>query len=158
MPESIALKALIPATPAVVYAAWLDGKIHGDMTGGDATCEARVGGQFSAWDGYIEGVNIELVEGTRIVQEWRSSEFPPGAPHSLLEITLRAASGGTELSLTHSNIPDGQGPQYARGWAEHYFAPMKEYFSSRVGKAKRAPAKKAAKRRPAPKAARRRAR
>lgn len=129
MPDAISLTALIPASPKAVYDAWLDGKKHGDMTGSDATVDARVGGLFTAWDGYIEGTTRELVPGRHIVQEWRTSEFPPHAPDSRVEIVLEAEGGACRLTLKHSNLPDGDGPKYKQGWEDYYFKPMQEYFA-----------------------------
>lgn len=134
------LVAVIPADPAEVYRAWLDGMEHARMTGGPATGSPVVGATHSAWDGYIQGENLELEEGARILQSWRTTEFPEDAPDSRLELLLHEDPGGTRLVLRHSEIPEGQGASYEEGWVEHYFEPMTEYF----GKAK-APAKTQAK-------------
>jgi hypothetical protein len=32
--------------------------------------------------------------------------------------------------VLHSAIPEGQGDQYAKGWQDHYFEPMRAYFST----------------------------
>ena len=67
----------------------------------------------------------------RIVQTWRSSEFPDDAPDSQIEVLLEDAEGGaaTMITLRHTEIPDGQGESYKQGWDESYFTPMNEYFS-----------------------------
>jgi activator of HSP90 ATPase len=134
MKRTIRLTATIPAKPAVVYAAWLDGKQHSAMTGEKATSQARVGGKFTAWDGYISGTHLELKPGKEIVQAWRSTEFPDDAPDSLLEVRFEAAPRGTKLTLIHSEIPDGQAESYAQGWREFYFAPMKKFFAAQKAK------------------------
>ena len=38
-------------------------------------------------------------------------------------------AGGTQLTLKHSGLPEGQGPGYKSGWGENYFDPMREYFA-----------------------------
>jgi len=129
MPDSITLTTTIPASPKAIYDAWLDSRKHGDMTGGDASVDGRVGGLFTAWGDYIEGTTRELVANQRIVQEWRTSEFPPNAPDSLVEITLEAVGGSCKLTLKHSKLPDGDGRKYTHGWEDYYFKPMKEYFA-----------------------------
>ncbi len=129
--DSFVVSAVIPATPEAVYKAWLSGKEHAAMTGGAATGSARVGGKFTAWDGYIEGKNLELEPGKRIVQSWRTTEFSDDDPDSRLEVVLAPAKGGTKVTLRHSDLPKGQGADYKSGWVEHYFEPMKEYFGSR---------------------------
>ena len=64
----------------------------------------------------------------RIVQSWRTTEFPPESPDSHLEIVLEELEEGTRFTLYHTELPDGQGEQYREGWEEHYFAGMREYF------------------------------
>jgi len=126
--ETIKQKVVIPAMPNEVYDAFLDAKIHSKFTGSKATCDPKVGGKFSAWDGYIYGKNLELEPGKRIVQEWASTDFPEGHPPSKLEITLKKAKGGTELTMVHSGIPAGQAADTAQGWIDFYWDPLKKYF------------------------------
>ncbi len=122
------IKTLIPASPEEVYTAWLSRDGHTKMTGGEATITAVVGESFTAWDGYIKGNNVELEPNAHIVQSWRTSDFADNDPDSQIEIVLRAVDGGTELTLTHTNLP-AHGEQYRTGWDESYFQPMKAYFS-----------------------------
>jgi len=128
--ESFTLTTIIPATPLRVYQAWLDEREHGAFTGAKAETEPGIGGAFTAWDGYIRGRTLELSEGQRILQSWRTSEFPPGSEDSLLEVLLEESSGGTRLTLRHSGIPEGQGESYEAGWVDHYFEPLKRYFAA----------------------------
>ncbi|MBI4407540.1 MAG: SRPBCC domain-containing protein [Candidatus Kerfeldbacteria bacterium] len=127
----ITLHTIIPATPAQIYAAWLDGKKHAAMTGGKATGSAKVGSKFTAWDGYIWGKNVKLLKDKLIVQAWRTSEFSDDDPDSTLTITLTKIKSGTKLSLKHGGTPKTQEASYRSGWHEHYFDPMQEYFASR---------------------------
>ena len=129
MPESIELSVILPATPQQVYEAWLSSQEHSAFTGDEATVDPTIGGKFTAHDGYIEGVTLELDPFQRIVQSWRTTDFPAGAADSRLEVTLEEASSGTRLTLLHTNIPDGQGNDYKQGWKDFYFEPMKQYFS-----------------------------
>jgi uncharacterized protein YndB with AHSA1/START domain len=48
------------------------------------------------------GKNLELDPGKKIVQSWRSTDFPKDAEDSLLEILLEKSGKGTKLTLTHS--------------------------------------------------------
>jgi activator of HSP90 ATPase len=64
------------------------------------------------------------------VQSWRTGEFAESDPDSRVEIVLESVDGGTRLTLTHGDIPEGQAESYKSGWEEWYFAPMREYFSS----------------------------
>ena len=128
MSDEFQVSDVIPATPEQVYDAWLDSREHSGMTGGAAMVDPAAGGRFTAWDGYITGTTLERKAYSRIVQTWRSTEFPDDSPDSRLYVTLKPAEAGTRVTLLHTDIPDGQGDRYRRGWAEAYFEPMKRYF------------------------------
>ena len=129
MSESFEVSTVLPASAERIYQAWLSSDEHAAFIGSSAEIDAAVGGAFSMWDGYIEGVNEELVPNRRIVQSWRTTEFPPESPDSRLEIVLEKVEEGTRLTLSHTELPEGQGKQYREGWEEHYFEGMREYFS-----------------------------
>jgi activator of HSP90 ATPase len=100
------------------------------MTGSPAKVSPELGGKFEAWDGYIHGINLELVPGKRIVQSWRTIEFSADEPDSRIEISLDAQGEQTRLTLHHTGLPP-HGKQYEQGWVESYFEPMKEYFKTK---------------------------
>jgi activator of HSP90 ATPase len=129
MSESFEISVDLPVGPEKIYQAWLDGSQHSALTGSMATCNPKVGGKFTASDGYIWGINLELQTNQRIVQAWRTSEFPVESPDSRLEIIFKPIKNGTRLILRHSNIPDGQGESYQQGWQDYYFDPLVAYFS-----------------------------
>lgn len=124
----ITVTSTFNATPHEVYEAWLSTDGHSAMTGSPAEVSNEVGGEFTAWDNYIWGTNLELIPDTKIIQSWRTTEFPDGAPDSELTIELEPEDDGTKLTLTHSNVPAGQEASYETGWQEHYFDPMQDYF------------------------------
>ena len=123
------IKEIFNTTPEQVYNAWLNSDLHTQMTGGEANCSDKMGGSFTAWDGYIEGVNIALVPNETIIQSWRTTEFADNEEDSQIEITLTKVDEGTELTLTHTNLPK-HGMQYLKGWEDHYFTPMQEFFGN----------------------------
>jgi uncharacterized protein YndB with AHSA1/START domain len=128
MTETIEISVVLPAHPKQVYQTWLTSTGHSAMVNAQADITPQVGARFSMWDGYITGQNIELLPNLRIVQAWRTVDFPKGSPDSRLEINLEDLSGETHLTLIQSSIPDGQGQEYKDGWVENYFEPMTEYF------------------------------
>ena len=125
------MSVVIPATPETIYKAWLNSKQHCEMTGAKAKVTPRIHSKFTAWDEYISGKNLELEAGKRILQSWRTTEFPDEAEDSLLEIVLKKKGTGTELFLKQWNIPFGQSKGYKQGWIDFYFDPMQEYFGDK---------------------------
>jgi activator of HSP90 ATPase len=130
MAHEFTVSDVLPATPQAVYDAWMSSEGHAAMTGGSAQIDARVGREYTAWDGYISGRTLVLEPGRRIVQAWRTTEFEPADPDSRLEVLLDAVPEGTKITLHQTEVPDGQSG-YEQGWQDNYFDPMREYFSSR---------------------------
>jgi len=150
MTNALKLSVELAVTPETLYGAWLSSAGHAKLTGGaQASVEPKVGGAHTAWDGYITGKNLVLEAPRRIVQSWRTTEFPAGAAESRVELRFDAVAGGTRLTLDHSAIPEGQSEMYAEGWVNFYFVPMRTLF----GQPKKAAPKKAAPKKAAPKKA-----
>jgi activator of HSP90 ATPase len=131
---TIRQKTFVPATPDEVYDAFMDAKKHSAFTGSKATSDPKVGGKFTAWDGYISCKNIELERGKKIVQEWSTTDWPDTSPPSKLELTFKNTKGGTEISMIHSNVPPEQADDLAEGWVEFYWKPLEEYFTKQSRK------------------------
>ncbi len=127
--KTFKVSTVLPANRERLYKAWLSSKEHSAFTGGKARIQAKVGGRFTAWDGYITGRTVVLEPFRRIVQSWRTTEFTSGSPDSRLAVLFNDARTGTRVTLMHSQIPQGQAEQYKAGWREYYFAPMREYYS-----------------------------
>jgi len=121
------LKRSFNTTAKKIYETWLSSEGHTKMTGGSAVVSDIIGGKFTAWDGYIEGENIDLKPNKRILQTWRTSEFKEDEEDSKIEVLLNEVDGKTELTLIHANLSES-GEQYKNGWQDHYFEPMAKYF------------------------------
>ena len=109
----------------------MSSKGHEAMTGSGARVTAKVGGAFTAWDGYISGKTLELEKGRRIVQSWRTTEFRRRIRIPGWKCYFEKTKAGTKVTFVHTNIPAGQGEEYRKGWLDFYFKPMKEYFGSK---------------------------
>jgi activator of HSP90 ATPase len=129
--ETITQTVFILATPSEVYDAFIDPTKHSAFTGSKATCDPKVGGKFTAWDGYISGTNLKLEKGKRIVQEWKTTEWSKGYPSSIVDFSFREKEGGTELTMIHSNVPAEQVEAHRQGWIDSYWGPLREYFEKR---------------------------
>jgi activator of HSP90 ATPase len=119
--QSITFKA----SPHDVYEALMDSKKHVKFTGGKASISREVGGKFSAFDGYAEGVNIQLEPDKKIVQSWRASDWPEDH-YSEVTFLLKEIVGSTQLTFSQTGVPEEQYDDVSQGWRDYYWAPMKE--------------------------------
>jgi activator of HSP90 ATPase len=112
-----------------VFTGWLNNETHAIFTGGaKAEMSPSEGGKFSAYGGYITGTNVEIFPHKRIIQKWRTTEFAKDDADSILELQFTQKEDFTLVALTHSNLPDGEGEKYKKGWKERYFVFMKKHF------------------------------
>jgi activator of HSP90 ATPase len=120
---------VVPASSQQIYDAWLSSQGHGEMTGGQSVqISAQEGDGFTVWNGYITGRNLKLEPGRRIVQSWRTTKFTEADPDSQIEVLLEPTSGGTKVTVHHTNVPDGHTSYRDGGWRDSYFEPMKKHF------------------------------
>lgn len=127
--NQIELKMTFSISAAKLYKAWLDPLHHVAMSWGEyAEIDPVVDGLFTCGDGYIFGKNLELDPGKRIVQAWRTTDFPDDQPDTQLELLFTDTEDGCEFTLIHNGFPEDQVETYAQGWLQYYLEPMKLYF------------------------------
>ena len=128
--RTIRQTVLLPGPPEAVYAALMTTKGHRGFSGATARISPRVGGTFEAWDGYIHGINVELVPGRKIVQKWRPSEADwPQDYYSVVRYLLTKTPTGTRVAFTHSGVLPQHAGHLAEGWKDHYWARLRTYLA-----------------------------
>ncbi len=125
--KTIKQKVEFNAAPHEVFEALMDSKKHAQFTGGKATISRKIGGKFSAFDGYAQGENLELVEDKKIVQSWRAQEegWPDGY-YSKATFVFKKTARGTLLEFTHEGVPEEVAESISQGWKDYYWIPMKK--------------------------------
>ena len=118
------------ATPKQLYEAILDPKKHTQFTGSKANGSMKVGGKFTAFDGYISGTNLKLIKDKKILQAWTSTDFPKGY---VTEATFefKKVSEGTKLIFTQSNVPVKNLKDIANGWKKFYWQPLQKWLDKK---------------------------
>ena len=123
--KTIRQSVTFKASPQEVYEMLMDSKKHSKFTGAKAKISREVGGKFTAYDGYIDGTNLELIANENIVQKWRGSDWPVGH-YSIAAFELVKTSGGTKLKFMQKGVPEDQYNAISDGWFEHYWNKMKK--------------------------------
>ena len=82
-----------------------------------------------AYGGKISGRNIELVEGSRIVQTWRAGTWPEGV-HSLVRFELIRDGEGTTVVVDHDALTEDQLPHIDGGWTKMYWDPLRKHLEA----------------------------
>ena len=113
----------IKASASDVYNAIVNPNMIELWTGEDATMDDKPGTEFSLYDGFIVGKNIEMEKDKKIVQQWYFGEQE--AP-SIVTIILHPDKKETSIELRHTNIPEDSFENITDGWEEAYFGPISE--------------------------------
>ena len=120
MTKPIHQQATFKASPAAIYSALMTSAGHAAFTGEPAEISPKVGGKFTAYSGYISGINVELIKDKLIVQAWRGIGWPKGH-WSLITYQLKKSGTGTKLDFTHIGVPTGEIESISSGWHTHYW-------------------------------------
>jgi len=107
-------------TPKALYELYMDAKKHSTATGAAAKISGKVGGSFSARNGYITGKNLQLVKNKLIVQTWRAQDWNKDDLDSTFIIALQPKGNDVVLQVVHANVPDEQAKEIDKGWYEFY--------------------------------------
>ncbi|MDZ4757231.1 MAG: SRPBCC domain-containing protein [Bacteroidota bacterium] len=127
--KSFTQEIIINATPERVYNALVNPVEHSDFTGGHAENTDSMDEDFSIYDGYINGKNLNLVPGKCIHQTWQAAEEGwPEDHYSEVKYELEIDPHGTLIKFTHNNVPDEYADDIYNGWKEHYWEPLQAYF------------------------------
>lgn len=127
--KTIKQSVTFKATPHEVYDALMDSRKHSKFTGGKASIGKKKGAKFTAYDGYIEGVILDLIPDQKIVQSWRGNDWPEGS-YSEATFSLKQVNDGTLLEFTQTGVPDQFYEDISQGWIDFYWTPMKEMLET----------------------------
>jgi activator of HSP90 ATPase len=128
--KNIEHKVVFNASPDEVYDALINEKKHAQFTGEPAKLRPKAGAAFTCYEGYITGITLELEPGKKIVQAWRSRDWPAGH-YSIVTFALAKKSGNTtELHFTQIGVPADDYADKNKGWRTHYWEPLKKFLET----------------------------
>lgn len=127
--KTIRQRMLIKASPHDVYETLMDSRKHSRLIGAPASLSRKEGGKFSAYDGDVSGVNLELKPDQKIVQQWRiNTDGWPEGHYSKAKFTIEEVDGGTQLTFTQTGVPEQSYDDIRQGWYDYYWTPMQQKF------------------------------
>jgi activator of HSP90 ATPase len=95
--------------------------------GSDAEISPEKGAKFKLFGGSVQGENLEIEIGKKIVQKWRFSNWPEDH-YSTVTITLEGKEGKTYLTLLQTNVPEDDKEHTEQGWATNFWNRIKGIF------------------------------
>lgn len=128
--KSIRQEIIFEALPSEVYQLLMDETKHADFTGSEVHIQNKEASSFTAYDGYITGTNIRLIEGERIEQDWRAEEdgWPANHFSRVIFSFSRYDGNKTLLVFEQLEIPAHKAEAISKGWITWYWEPMQHFL------------------------------
>jgi activator of HSP90 ATPase len=127
--KTIRQSATFNTSPRVIYEMLMDSRKHAKFTGEKARIGRKIGEKFTAYDGYISGVNLDLVPDKKIIQSWRGNDWPEGH-YSRVTFSLQKVKNGTRLTFRQSGVPEKYYKDINQGWRDYYWTPVQEMIEN----------------------------
>jgi uncharacterized protein YndB with AHSA1/START domain len=115
----------IKAETGDVFAAFTNPFAIELWSGYPANMPSEAGSEFSMWEGDIAGRILEIVQDSKIVQEWY---FGDQEEPSIVTIKLFPDGGKVQVEVVHTNIPEEAFQEITEGWQEFYLGAIKEFL------------------------------
>lgn len=120
---------VLPASAEILYASYLDARIHEAITGAPVIISAEPGSPFSAFGGSLSGSMIAAIPSSLILQSWRSVNFNPGDPDSTLVLSFVPEGAQGRIDLIHIDVPEVDYQGVTEGWEKFYWTPWRRYLT-----------------------------
>ena len=127
--KTIKLKYYIEAPIHDVWDALTNAHTIFSWSGQAAEMSENVGTKFSMWEGDIYGKITASRKEVMLVQDWFMRDW---INRSRVTFVLTIKGKGTEIDLTHENIPDADEKLIREGWDLHYLGHIKDYLEKHV--------------------------
>ena len=135
MTPAIQQRIRFKASPVRLFKMYMDSGQHSDATGAKAVVSRKVGGKFSAFDGVITGKMLAIIPDRMLVQSWRAAHWKKTDLDSTLVLIFSRIKGGTQVHLTHVNVPEHDHSGVTNGWKTYYWKPWRAYLKPPAGTA-----------------------
>jgi len=122
----------LAVAPKVVFRALTNASELKAWSGQVGRVEARPGGRFSMFGGWMIGKILEARAPRRLVYTWRYTRWPRTVADSTVFWTITPVPGGTRLSLVHTGLPNKtEWRRHWSGWETHFLGPLARHLERR---------------------------
>lgn len=125
--RTIRLSADFDTSTEEVFEMLTKSRKHSEFTGAKASASDKQNGKFTAYDGYIQGVNLEVKKNKKLVQSWKTTDWEPGV-YSQLTWLFDSRKKKCRVTLIQTGVPAFDHDAISQGWKDFYFIPLREYI------------------------------
>lgn len=119
-------------TAKILYNLYMNAKKHSMVTGSTAIISGKEGTEYSAYERYITGKNLQLIRDKLIVQTWRADDWDENDMDSTFILHFEQKGNDVILNVVHANLPDKHSRQIDKGWHDHYWDLWKQHLAGKI--------------------------
>jgi len=130
-PPDICHTVYFQEPPHETFMKLTDGAYLTKTTGLNCTYTPSNAGKFSYANEQITGSNLVFVQDVMVLQSWRMSEWPQGRTCTT-KFVLAAVEGGSELTLTQSDVPEQFIKKTDEWWLTNFWKPVEGVLTRNI--------------------------
>lgn len=131
MSYDLSLEFFVHAAPDEVMLLLTDSNFVNEWSGAESLIENKVGGKFVMFDGWVEGKILKMTN-DELAYTWKPGNWGENTTPSEVHYKLKAVDHGTEVFVTHTNIPTKEEMEgHKTGWDKNFFGLIGEYLANR---------------------------
>ncbi len=128
MAFDLELELFLSGKPVRVMQLLTDPVLIRKWSGEDGIAEAKEGGKFEMFDGWVTGKVLKATD-NELVVTWLPADWEEGAAPSQVSFWLKPYASGTQLKLRHTGFPnEKERDSHKSGWSDFYFDPMEDFM------------------------------
>jgi uncharacterized protein YndB with AHSA1/START domain len=128
MATDIKLAFQLSAPPDRVLELLTNAALVRRWSGSEAVIEAKEGGAFEMFDGWVKGTVTKL-SAKELAYTWRTTDWPAETKESEVLYVLEGKDGGTKVSVLHTGLPtEDEAASHRSGWTDYFFDPLEDYI------------------------------
>ena len=128
MATDLKLEYQLSAPPQKVLELLTNAALIRRWSGSDAVIEAKEGGEFAMFDGWITG-KVTKLSTKELGYTWKTSDWPADTKESEVLYILEGRDGGTQITVHHTGLPtEEEATSHRSGWTDYFFDPLEDYI------------------------------
>ncbi len=128
MAFDLSLEFILSGKPERVMELLTDPVLIRKWSGEAAVLEAKSGGRFEMFDGWVSGVVLKTGK-LELSYTWKASDWPEETKPSEVHYLLKKDEAGTKVILHHTGFPnEKEMDSHKSGWTDFFFDPMEDFI------------------------------
>lgn len=122
------LEFILPCKPTRAMQLLTDPLLIRQWSGDDAVLEAKPGGRFEMFNGWVIG-EVTACSENELAYTWKPADWTQDIGPTLVRFELSPEEEDTKVVVTHTGFPNEKEMEsHKSGWTDFFFDPLEDYI------------------------------